>query len=170
MCFLLRGRQFGQTRVRLHEPAERIGARRNRLQSAPRIILPIGRRRLAPQQRFQTSGNRFDRRERIVHFVAEDANESLPGAPLFFAKRAAEVGQDEQFVRQSALAKGAAANAPSPRAARETQASAARLRRIETDLEAQMLARRPSNLSIGWPKKIFARAIDQPQAGDRDRK
>ena len=51
--FLLRRRQTGEARIGLHETAERFGARRDHIQTAARIILPIRRRRLALQKSFQ---------------------------------------------------------------------------------------------------------------------
>ena len=64
-------------------------------------------------KRFETSGNRFDRSERVVHLMTEDTNKPLPRAPLLLAERSTEVSQDEQLVRQSAFPKRAAANSPS---------------------------------------------------------
>ena len=75
-----------------------------------------GSRRSKPSK---AAGDRFDRRERIVHFVAEHPNESLPGVAFLFAQRAAQIGQDEQLMRQAALAKVAFAARPSDRCRRE---------------------------------------------------
>ena len=50
--FLLRRREAREPRICLHETAERFGARGDHVQSAARIVPPIRRRRIAPQQVF----------------------------------------------------------------------------------------------------------------------
>ena len=80
------------------------------------------RLRVAAEERFEAAGNRFNGRERIVHFVAEHPNESLPRHPFFFAQGAAKIGQNEQLVRQTVFAELTFAHAPTTRPARETQA------------------------------------------------
>ncbi len=51
------------------------------------VIAPISSPRLTTEQVRQTAGNRFDRRQRVIQFVAQDAQQALPGSPLFFAER-----------------------------------------------------------------------------------
>ena len=65
------------------------------VQPAARIVVPVSRQRIAPQQILQTSRNRFDRRERIIHFMTENAHQSLPGDPLLFPQSAAQIRQHE---------------------------------------------------------------------------
>ena len=69
--------------------------------------------------------------------MAEDADESLPGVALFFAQGPAEIGQDEQFVRQTALAKCASPHSPSSGAAGKAQ----RERRVFIGIEATAAGR-----------------------------
>ena len=67
----------------------------------------------------QASGDRFDRRKRIVQLVPQHAHQPLPGLQFFFAQRPREVGDHQQLMRQAAFAERAARNAPAARCCRE---------------------------------------------------
>ena len=104
-------------RVSLHEAAERFGARADDGEAALHVVVPVERARFAHEQTFQTPGDGFNRRQRVVQFVAEHAHEPLPRLAFLFAQFAAEVGEDEQLMRQTAFAKDAA---PQPATTRAT--------------------------------------------------
>src|SRR6188474_983379 len=108
----LRRREAGETGIRLHEAAERFRAGGDHVQAAPRVIAPIDRWRIAPEQSLEATGDRFDRRERVVHFMAEHSHESLPGFAFLFPQGAAEIGQNEQFMGEATLAEVALAHTP----------------------------------------------------------
>ena len=57
--------------------------------------------------------------QRVVQLVSQDPDDPLPCLTLLFAKRPADVGQDEKRVRKAALAERAPAHLPAPRSARE---------------------------------------------------
>ena len=72
-------------------------------------------RRGALHQGEKIFGDGLDRRERIVQFVSEHANQPLPCLAFFFAQGAAHIGNHQQLVRQAAFAKHAVANFPASR-------------------------------------------------------
>ncbi len=53
--------------------------------------------------------------------MTEHADKALPGAPLFFAQRATQIGQHQQLVRQPVFAKGASPYSPATGTAGERQ-------------------------------------------------
>src|SRR6266480_5928894 len=136
ILFLWR-RKFREACIRLQEATERIGARCNRVQSTTRIVLPVRRRRIAAQQRFQAGGERLDWGKRIIHLVAEHANQSLPGAAFFFAQRATEIRQQEQLMRQALLPKRASSNSPTTGSSREAERQRLVLISIVTGVEPE---------------------------------
>src|SRR5690349_10170695 len=81
------------------------------------VLTPVGGLRIPANQIGETSGNRLDRRERIVELVAQHAQQSLPRSPLFFTKRLTQVSQHQQLKLVPALAKRAATNVPTSNAA-----------------------------------------------------
>src|SRR5207247_1865775 len=98
-----------------------------------------------------------------VHFVAEHADEPLPGAALFFAQGATEIGEHEQFVRQTAFAKCAAANAPSARAAGKTQSKRSVFIRFKTDRETEIAGASSQQFVNRLAEQMFPSTIDQAQ-------
>src|SRR5207237_9646272 len=101
-------------RVGRHQAAERLRPAPDHTEALAEILAPIGGRRLAPHQIRQALGDRLDRGERVVQLVAEHADEALPRLPLLLAPRAAHVGDDEELMRQPALAKRATPQLPAP--------------------------------------------------------
>src|SRR4030095_14928910 len=87
----LRRRKLGKSRVGLEKTTERIGAGGDGIQSRTRIIFPIRWERIAPQKRFQTCREGFNRSQRVVHFMPEAPHDPLPGATFFFAQRSTKV-------------------------------------------------------------------------------
>ena len=98
----------------------------------------------------EAAGDRLDRRERVVHLVADDANQPLPRLALFFAQRLAEVGEHEQLVRPAALAERAAPDLPAADAAGKRRVDDARrlagqaVRQAELRRRAVRAAARPA--------------------------
>ena len=115
------------------------------------VVAPVGRRRLALDDRRQAAGDRLDRRQRVVHLVADDANQPLPGLALLFAQRLAQVGEHQQLVRPAALAERAAPDLPAADAAGKRGVDDARRVAGQAVVEVELLgARRPSSRSAGW--------------------
>ena len=123
-----------------------------------------GGRRLAFDDGRQAAGDRLDRRERVVHLVADDADQALPRLPLFFAQRLAQVGQDQQLVRPAALAELAAPDLPAADAAGERRVDDARRFAGQAIGEVELgRRRRPSSRSAGWLEEPRAGAVDELQ-------
>src|SRR6266702_3626756 len=160
---LLWRRKFREACIRLQETTERIGARCNRVQSTARIVLPVRRGRIAAQQRFQAGGKRLDRGKRIIHFVAEHANQSLPGAAFFFAQRATEIRQHEQFMRQALLPKRAPSNSPTTGASGKAERKRFVLVNIVTGVEAKFLCAFAQQFVHWLAEQSFASAINETQ-------
>ena len=112
----LRRRQAGEPRIGGHEPAQRLRACRDDGQAPERILLPVFGRRVSLQERRQAAGDGLDRRQRVVHLVADDADQPLPREPLFLAQRLAQIGEHQHFVGPAPLPERAAADLPPPRA------------------------------------------------------
>ena len=124
------------------------------------IIAPVGRRRVAFDDRRQAAGDRLDRRERVVHLVSDDANEALPRLAFFFAQRLAEVGEHEQLVRPPALAEEAAPDLPSADAARKRGGDDARRFAAQAVVEVEL--RGPAT------EQPLGRLAQEPRAGAVD--
>ena len=63
------------------------------------ILAPVGGRFGFSGQPLQASGDRLDRRQRVVELMPEHPDQALPGLALFLAQRTAHVGEDEQPAR-----------------------------------------------------------------------
>ena len=74
----------------------------------------------------QAAGDGLDRRERVVHLVADDADQALKRLPLFFSQRTTQIREHQQLVGASTLPELAAPHFPSPRAGRERRVDDAR--------------------------------------------
>ena len=59
----LRARQFGEPGVRANEAAEAVRPRSDHAEAAPHIVAPVAGQSFAGQNRFQTAGDGFDRRQ-----------------------------------------------------------------------------------------------------------
>ena len=144
---------------------------------ATQIVVGVRRTRLALEQRRETSGDRLDRRERVVDLVAEHAHESLPRLQLFFAQRLADVGEHEQRVRPSVLAKRSATHFPSPGAAGKRDVHRTRRRTLQTLRRARPARRfgraaaRPAGPSSRSPARFTRRnaiVVVEREHGDVD--
>ncbi len=116
-----------------------------------------GRRRLALDDRRQASGDRLDRRERVVHLVPDDANQALPRLPFFLAQRLAQIGEHQQLVRPAALAEQASPDFPPAHATGKRGGDDARR------LAAQALV----EIELGGapPEEPFRRLTQESRAG-----
>src|SRR5205823_13794522 len=101
--------------------------RTNDAQSLLQVIQYCGQRitanrrgfRGSDQAAFETLRHRLNGSERIVQFVAQNADDLLPRFAFFIAQCPAQVAQDDQVVRQAALPERAAAQSPASRATGE---------------------------------------------------
>ena len=110
--------------------------------------------------RREAAGDRLDRRERVVHLVADDADQPLPRLPFLFAQRLAQVREHEQLVRAAALPELAAPDLPAADAAGERRVDDARRLAVEAVVEAELL---------GVPaEQPLRRLAEQPRAGAVD--
>ena len=153
----LRRRQLREPGIGAHEPAQRLGTRGDDVQAALHVVAPVGGRRLAVDDRREAAGDRLDRRQRIVHLVADDADQPLPGLPFFFPQRLAEVGQHQQLVRAAALAELAAPDLPPADAAGKRGVDDARR------LAGQAI-QQPDLVGIAAEQPL-RRLVEQPRAG-----
>src|SRR5579885_563873 len=98
--------QSGQTRIGRHESRERFRSRANDGQSLPHVRQQRLRRISLPlslQAGFEALRNRLNRRQGVVQFVAENAEQALPSFPLFFSQGSAEIAEHDQVVRGTVL-------------------------------------------------------------------
>src|SRR3954468_16933235 len=88
-------RQFREAGIRAHEPAQGLRSRGDHPEAALHVVTPVGRRRLALDNRRKAPGDRLDGRQRVVHLVTDDADKPLPGLTLLFAQWLAEIGEHQ---------------------------------------------------------------------------
>ena len=134
----MRRRQARQGRVARHETRQRLGAIADDVERIARIFAPVGGQRFGRDELGQRRGHRADRRQRIVELVTEHAQQALPGEALFFAQRAAEIGDDEQIVRPAAFAETRAADFPATAAAGKRALDQTRVDDIEPVSEREI--------------------------------
>src|SRR6185436_16728476 len=111
----------------------------------------------------EAAGDRLDRRQRVVDLVADDANQPLPCLPLFVAQRPADVGEDEQLMRTSALPERRAPYFPAAGGAGERDVLDARGLAGETRAQPQLLGGASKQLLGRLREQALAGAIDQAQ-------
>jgi hypothetical protein len=93
--------------------------------------------------------------------MTEHAHKALPGLTLFFSKRAAQIRKHEQLVRRAVLAKSAAVDLPSSRAARKRhlkRASAFTAEAIDQTEISRALTYKPLG---GLTEQTLARTIHE---------
>jgi hypothetical protein len=101
-----------QTRIRAGETTQRFGAAGYYGQPAPHIfskvifVIPMRKHAL------ETAGDRLYWRERVVQFVAEHPNDSLPRLALFFTQGAAEIRKNKQLMRKPSFPECGAPHPP----------------------------------------------------------
>ncbi len=98
------------TRVSLRAAREGFGAAADDVETAGHIVAPVIGEGVAFEDCFEAAG---DGREGVIEFVAEDADEALPGLEFFFAERTGEVSDDEELVGEAAFAERRAGDAAS---------------------------------------------------------
>src|SRR5579863_1386374 len=104
--------KLGEPGIGVHETSEAVRARGNYVQAGAHVLLPVRRAFFAPEHASEILRNRLDRRERVIEFVAEHANQALPCLALFIAQRAAEVADQQDLIGQTGFPKTAAMNLP----------------------------------------------------------
>ena len=95
--------------------------------------------------------------------MADDADEALPGLPLFVAQRPAHVGEHDELVRTALLAERRPTHLPPARAARERHVLDAGCRTLEAALKPDLVGRAIEQPIGRHTKQPFARAVDQPK-------
>ena len=156
-------RQFGETRVGGHEAREAVGAGGDHVEAAAHVLLPVVGAIFAAENSCRDFRRRFDRRERIIQLVAEDANQALPGLALFVAQRAAQIGEHEQLVRQAAFAKTAATHFPTAGFARKSDLLDARGLAVRHSARPSSPAFRAEQMFLGLIENAFAGAIHEAE-------
>ena len=137
-----RRRQFGEARIGVHEIAPRL-SERVAITARPRCMSSSqsSARLRTIHQGEKIFGHGFDRRERIIQLVSENANQPLPRLPLFFAQGAAHIGNHQQLVRQAALAKHAVPNFPAARLAGKNDGGDLRAFDVEASSKSEFARR-----------------------------
>src|SRR5882724_11853330 len=120
------------------------------------VFPPIGGSRLALDQISETAGHRLDRRERIIQLMTQHPQQSLPRGTFFFAQRLTQISQHEQLMLHAAFPKSAAANFPTPHAARKYH-----LHRIWTSIIVTVKACGESKLLAGTAQQSRRRLSQQ---------
>jgi len=95
--------------------------------------------------------------------MAEHAHQPLPRLALLIAQGAAEIGEHQQLVWQSALAKIRAAHSPAAHAARKCHLRGARRLALEAIGQTQLACRASQQLFLRPGQQSLPCAIDQPQ-------
>ncbi len=96
--------------------------------------------------------------------MPEHSNQSLPSLTLFLAQSATHVGDDEQLMRQAALAEHAVANFPPPRFSGEHNGRNLRPVRLEATGESQLARGATRHAHRRLIEQAFTGAIDEAQA------
>ena len=160
---LVRRRQAGQSRVRGHEAGQRFGAVANDAERTLHIFAPVLRQGLAGHQAGQRAGHRAYRRQGVVEFMAEDADQTLPGLAFFLAQRSREIADRQQLMRLAALAETGAAHFETAGAAGKGAFECRRGFHIATGLQAQIQRAASQCLIAAQGQQTFAGWIDQHQ-------
>ena len=149
-----------QLPVSLQEAIEGSGSSFDDGQPALKILTLLDSQRDLGDARNQAACDGLDGRERIVEFVPQDPDESLPGTALFFPQGPADIGQNDQGMRHTFLAEGAAAHQP------------ARIRTAELQRNQSFAlgrqARAKPNLSRGAPEQPHRGHLQQALSGGVD--
>src|SRR5690606_2098678 len=126
------------------------------------VVVQAGGAILANEDALEAGGDGLDRGERVVDLVSEDTDEPLPRLPLLLAERAADVGEDDERVRQSALPELARSDLPSPAPSRERDLRRARPHAaVQAPLEPEVV-RAPAEQPLGGAcEGPLARAVDE---------
>src|SRR6185436_10178944 len=112
----------------------------------------------------QTPRDGDDGRERVVDLVAEHADEPLPRLPLLLAKRAAQVGQHEEPMREPALAELRGARLPPAFPAGKAEVGRARTVRREGLFQSERRRVEPEETLGRTSQDPLPRAVHETQA------
>ncbi len=159
-----RGRQPGQLGVGGHEAAQRLGPGRDHAQAAPQIRLPVVGPRLALHQAAEAAGDRLDRRQGVVQFVAEDADQALPRGAFLVAERLADVGEHDEVMGQAALAEGRVPHLPPAGRAGQRNRLDARPAGVEPVVHLELGGVAIEEPLRGRPEQPLAGVVHQLQA------
>ena len=131
--------------------------------SRPRAMssLPVGRARRPRGERCAGSGDRLDRRERVVDLVAEHADQPLPGLALLGAQRALRSVSTSSWCGRPPWRKCCAAPPSGPAPPGKVRVERARRLAVEAARRARAPRRRPSSRSAGCAEQPLA-ARDSP--------
>src|SRR6185437_8473159 len=163
----LRRRQAREPRISIHETSEAIGAIRNDGKPTAHIIFPIRRLIRAGHYPGKALRDRFNRRQRIIELMPDDANQPLPREALLFAERVTQIGNQHELMRLAALAKAAAMDFPPAHFPGERDLSDVRRFHREAKLDAEFL-RGVADGAFGGPvEDAFSGPINQAQTVGR---
>ena len=95
--------------------------------------------------------------------MPEHSDEPLPGLQFLGAQRLGQVGDDQQVMRQAALAEGAAADAPAPAPPGKLRATVRVSSPSRNSAEPQLFGAVVEELVGGLVEQLLAGAIDQAQ-------
>ena len=151
-------------RVIGHEPAQGLRPGADHREAFLHVLAPVGGKRFASHHLAEAAGNRADGRQRIVQFVAQHAQETLPGLPFFVAQGVAEVGQHQQLVGLSVLSKGAAAHGPASHAARKGALQCPYRRAFEALGKAEFGGAALEHALYGFAHQLLPGAVGQLEA------
>jgi len=146
-----------------HETIQGFGAVADHTQAALHILAPVVGQMRACSEVGQGGCHRLDRRQRIVEFVPQHADQALPGLPLFLAQGAREIGDHQQIVGQPALAKPETAHIEAARAAGESAAHHRCLLDVQAIVQAEHIGRVASDVGGPHLQQALAGRVDQMQ-------
>src|SRR5260370_891292 len=90
--------------------------------------------------------------------MTHDANQALPRQPLFFAERAAQIGENNELVRAATLPKRTSPHGPPSGTSRETNLHGPRRRAFEAPRQGKFFRRQVEQTLRGASQKAFAGA------------
>ena len=160
----MRAGQFGQAGVGADEAAEAIGARHDDAQAAAHVVAPIVGQGIARHDAFQTAGDGFDGRQRVIQLVAQHAHQALPCLQFLLTQGLREIGNHQQFEGQPVLADACAAHAPAAGAARKRGMQGGHRGTFEADVEVQFGGALAQQALGGGGQQALTGAVHQAQA------
>ena len=95
--------------------------------------------------------------------MTHDADQALPRQPLFFAERAAQIGENDELVRAATLPKRTSPHGPPSGTAGETNLHGPRRRAFEAARQGKFFRGQVEQTLRGASQKAFAGAVDQLQ-------
>ncbi len=157
----LRRRQLRKEPIGLNETMERVGTALDNAKAAAKIAQGVAFAIHVIDAGEQATGNGLDGSERVRELVAKHANQSLPGCLLFFLKRQTHIGQEQQGVRHTILAKRRLTQQPPRRSAAE--GVDALVRRRQQHFESEFASCMAETARVGEAEKLDAGVVHQLQ-------